>query len=153
MNRVTVMGVGNDLLRDEGIGVHVIKAMEGQQLPDGVKIVNGWVAGIDLLQEIQNTERLIIVDAIDTGDRPGTIYRFRADEVDVMINRHKTSLHQVDLFETLKLAKFLGGYPETVIIGIQPRDIVWGTELSPLLASLIPQIVDVVRDEIRTFRS
>ena len=153
MNRVTVMGVGNDLLRDEGIGVHVIKAMEGQQLPDGVKIVNGWVAGIDLLQEIQNTERLIIIDAIDAGSRPGTVYRFRAGEVDVMINRHKTSLHQVDLFETLKLAKFLGGYPETVIIGIQPRDIVWGTELSPLLASLIPRILDVVRDEIRTFRS
>lgn len=153
MNRVTVMGVGNDLLRDEGIGVHVIKAMEGQQLPDGVKIVNGWVAGIDLLQEIQNTERLIIIDAIDAGNRPGTVYRFRAGEVDVMINRHKTSLHQVDLFETLKLAKFLGGYPETVIIGIQPRDIVWGTELSPMLASLIPRILDVVRDEIRTFRS
>jgi len=153
MNRVTVMGVGNDLLRDEGIGVHVIKAMEGQQFADGVRIVNGWVAGIDLLQEIQNTDRLIIIDAIDAGSRPGTVYRFRAEEVDVMINRHKTSLHQVDLFETLKLAKFLGGYPETVIIGIQPRDIVWGTELSPLLASLIPRILDVVRDEIRTFRS
>lgn len=153
MNRVTVMGVGNDLLSDEGIGVHVIKAMEGQQLPDGVIIVNGWVAGIDLLQEIRNTERLIIIDAIDAGDRPGTVYRFRAEEVEVLINQHKTSLHQVDLFETLKLAKFLGSYPETVIIGIQPRDIVWGTEPSPLLAAMIPQIVDVVIDEIRTFRS
>ncbi len=153
MNRVTVMGVGNDLLSDEGIGVHVIKAMEGQQLPDGVIIVNGWVAGIDLLQEIRNTERLIIIDAIDAGDRPGTVYRFRAEEVEVLIDQHKTSLHQVDLFETLKLAKFLGSYPETVIIGIQPRDIVWGTEPSPLLAAMIPQIVDVVIDEIRTFRS
>jgi len=153
MNRVTVMGVGNDLLSDEGIGVHVIKAMEGQQLPDGVIIVNGWVAGIDLLQEIRNTEQLIIIDAIDAGDRPGTVYRFRAEEVEVLINQHKTSLHQVDLFETLKLAKFLGSYPETVIIGIQPRDIVWGTEPSPLLAAMIPQIVDVVIDEIRTFRS
>ncbi len=153
MNRVTVMGVGNDLLSDEGIGVHVIKAMEGRQLPDGVGIVNGWVAGIDLIEEIANTERLLIIDAIDGGDRPGTVYRFGAEEVDVMINHHKTSLHQIDLFETLRLARFLGCCPETVIIGIQPRDIDWGTEPSPLLASMIPRIVDLVMDEIRTFRS
>ncbi|MHB9093703.1 MAG: HyaD/HybD family hydrogenase maturation endopeptidase [Eubacteriales bacterium] len=148
MNRILILGVGNVLLKDEGIGVHVIGAMERIPLPDNVKLVNGGVSGIDLLEVIEEADKLIIVDAIDAGDRPGTVFRFNADEVKGQLREHKTSLHQVDLFDTLKIARFLDRCPETVIIGIQPKDISWGMELTPDLASLVPRIIDLVICEI-----
>lgn len=147
-----VLGIGNVLLKDEGIGVHVIRAMEGHRLPDNVTLFDGGVTGIDLLEQIEEADRLIIVDAVEAGGQPGSIFRFKADEVEVMIDEHKTSLHQVDLFETLKIAKFLGSYPETIVIGVQPKDTTWGLEPTPEVASRIPQIVDLVLSEIQAFR-
>jgi len=149
--KILVLGVGNDLLKDEGIGVHVIRAMEELSLPANVSLVNGGVGGIDLLDEIKGAGRLIIVDAMDAGAQPGAVFRFRAEEVDVIIGEHKTSLHQVDLFDTLKLARFLGFFPETVIIAVQPQDISWGMAPTPVLASRMPLIIDIVKTEIQAF--
>ncbi len=152
-DKILVLGVGNDLLKDEGIGVHVVKAMEALELPENVCLYNGGVAGIDLMDQIQNTDRLIIIDAIDAGDQPGSLFRFNAEEVKIILDEYKTSLHQVDLFDTLKLARFLDCYPDTVIIGIQPKEIAWGTEPTPELASRIPRIIDLVMREIQAFNS
>ncbi|MCL6471807.1 MAG: HyaD/HybD family hydrogenase maturation endopeptidase [Firmicutes bacterium] len=147
-NEVLVLGVGNILLKDEGIGVHVVKAMQDVQLPDSVTLFDGGAGGIDLLEQIERADRLIIIDAIDAGDEPGTVFRFKPDEVKALLDEHKTSLHQVDLYDTLKLAKFIGCYPETVIIGIQPKEIAWGTEPTPDISAQIPRVIDLVTREI-----
>ncbi len=147
-SKVLVLGVGNVLLKDEGIGVHVIRALADLQLPGHIVLHNGGVAGIDLLEIIQQFDRLIIVDSLEAGAVAGTIFRFQPHEVENMLREHKTSLHQVDLMETLKIARFLDQCPETVIIGVQPQDMTWGLELTPALQEKIPQIIDIVRKEL-----
>ncbi|PKM80371.1 MAG: Ni,Fe-hydrogenase maturation factor [Firmicutes bacterium HGW-Firmicutes-14] len=151
--RVTVIGAGNDLLKDEGIGVHVVKTMEGLKLPEDVVLVIGGVSGIDMLEHFESSDRVIIVDAVDAGDTPGAVYRFGPEQVGVLVDEHKTSLHQVDLFDTIKMARFLGHCPETVIIGVQPHDISWGTEPTTVLVSRIPEIIQVVMGEIGVLES
>jgi len=147
--KVLVIGIGNVLLRDEGIGVHIVRTMEKLRLPKNIALLDGGVSGIDLLQQIEEADRVVVIDAIDAGDHPGSIFCFKGEEAGVMLDRDKTSLHQVDLFETLKIAKFLDCCPETVIIGVQPKDVAWGMELTPDLTSRIPQIIDLVIREVR----
>lgn len=150
--RVLVLGVGNDLLTDEGIGVHVARRLANEPLPPDVTVYDGGVRGIDLLEVIQGCDRLIIVDAVNAQAEPGTVFRFRPDEVECILREHKTSLHQVDLFDTIKIARFLGSCPEIVVIGIQPKEIDWGLALTPELTVILPGILALVRDEIEVCR-
>ncbi|MFZ5639576.1 MAG: HyaD/HybD family hydrogenase maturation endopeptidase [Bacillota bacterium] len=146
--RILVLGVGNMLLKDEGIGVHVVKAMAGRKLPENVTLHEGHVAGIDLLDIIQQADRLIIVDSVDAGAEAGAVFRFQPHEVECLLRDHKTSLHQVDLMETLKIARFCGRCPETVIIGVQPKAIAWGLELTPELEDRVPFVIGIVEQEL-----
>lgn len=146
--QILVLGVGNSLLMDEGIGIHTLRELELQKLPSNVRLHDGWVAGIDLLDVIQAADKLIIIDAVDAQSEPGAVFRFEPHEVAEMIQKHKSSLHQVDLFETLKIAKFLDKCPETVVIGVQPKVIDWGLELTPELQAMIPKVIEIVWEEI-----
>lgn len=145
---VVILGAGNILLRDEGVGVHVVRALRKEELPPGVEVYEGGTAGIDLLEVISRAGRLIIVDAVDAGQEAGAVFRFRPEDVESRLREHRTSLHQIDLMDTLKIARFLDCCPETVIIGIQPGEIAWGMELSPALAEKLPAVVDLVKEEI-----
>lgn len=146
--KVLVLGVGNVVLKDEGIGVHVVRAMTDRELPENVTLHEGYVAGIDLLDIIQQADRLIIVDSLDAGAEAGAVFRFRPHEVETMLREHKTSLHQVDLMETLRIARFCGHCPETVIIGVQPKAVEWGLEPSPELQEKVPLIMEIVLREL-----
>lgn len=146
--KILVLGVGNILLKDEGVGVHSLKELESYNLPSNVRLHDGWVAGIDLLEVIQEADKLIVIDAVDAQAEPGAIFRFAPHQVEAMVKGHKTSLHQIDLFETLKIAKFLDKCPETVIIGIQPKLIDWGLELTPEIRAVLPRVAEIVCQEI-----
>ena len=147
--RILVLGVGNMLLKDEGIGVHVVKAMADRKLPENVILHEGYVAGIDLLDIIQQADRLIIVDSVNAGAEAGAVFRFQPHEVECLLSAHKTSLHQVDLMETLKIARFFGRCPETVIIGVQTKTIAWGLELTPELEDRVPFVISIVEQELK----
>jgi len=145
---VVILGVGNILLRDEGVGVHVVRALQKEELPPGVEVYEGGTAGIDLLEVISRAGRLIVVDAVDGGEEAGTVFRFRFQDLDYRLQEPRTSLHQIGIMETLKIARFLNCCPETVIIGVQPSEIAWGMELSPVLAEKLPVVVDLVKREV-----
>jgi hydrogenase maturation protease len=157
-----VLGIGNLLLRDEGVGVRVVQAMERAtqpsppsppgpiRLPPGVELADGGTAGGDLLDLICGRELLIVVDAIDADAEPGTILRFDASE---LIRRpgHEVSLHQVGLLETLRMAELLGQPPgRTVILGVAPASIEPGLELTPAVAAVVPRVIELVLTELRT---
>lgn len=143
-----VLGVGNILLRDEGVGVHVVKAMEGMQLSHEIKLIDGGTAALDLLDVITNHSRVIIVDAVSAGSEPGTLYRFTLDDLPIKVMAI-SSLHQVDLLETLKMARHLGWAPEKVIIfGIEPKEVTWGLGLSPEVADVVPKVIELVIAEL-----
>ena len=146
---VMVLGVGNILFTDEGLGIRVIeKLMDRYEFPENVSIQDGGVLGINLLGVISEVDYLIVVDAIKNGGTPGTLYRLKGDEIPKRILA-KNSLHQVDLLETLTLCQILDKVPETVILGIEPKDIkTTGIELTASIQEKIESLIDMVLKEL-----
>jgi hydrogenase maturation protease len=140
-----VVGIGNILLRDEGIGCHVIHALEGIALAD-VEIIDGGTCP-EILQSIGDTDKLVIVDAVKGGGIPGQIYRFQPEDI-TLERKPLLSLHDMSLLDSLKLLQIYHNIGEAVIIGIEPREIGWGLELSPELQEKMPRIIAAVVAEL-----
>ncbi len=147
--RLVVVGVGNILLRDEGIGVHITRALRqaiGADRPD-VSIIDGGTSP-DTFLLLEGVQKLIVLDAVNGGSAPGSVYRFHPDDI-LSTGKCITSLHQIDVLDGLKMMEMSGIKPdETVIIGVEPGEIDWGLELSAELNERLPQIVNVVMDEL-----
>ena len=146
--KVVVLGMGNVLLGDEGIGVHVAHALEEAPPPCNValEILDGGTLP-DIVASLGEVDKLIIVDAVQGGDEPGVIYRFRPEEIR-LDNEVFTSLHQINLLEELWMTERFGQKPkEVVIIGVEPEDMSLGLELSAKLQERIPRIIEVVLEE------
>lgn len=147
--KIIILGTGNILLKDEGIGVRVIQKMEELKLPENVELVDGGVAGINLPYLIEGADRLIVIDCVDAESEPGDIFRFTPDDVDMPQRDVTMSFHDITLLEALELAKKDGKGPETVIIGVQPKEIEWGLELTPELEKVIPEVIEIVLKELK----
>ena len=146
---VLILGLGNSLLGDEGIGVRVVEEMRQLELPNGVSIVEGGTRGLGLIGLMDGYQRVIVVDAADMGRPPGHVVRFTPSEVEFKTVEGPLSLHQIGLGEVLALAKALESAPaELVIIGVQPSRIEAGVGLSPEVEGTIPQIVRMVLGEV-----
>lgn len=145
--RITVVGVGNLLLKDEGIGVHTTHALQQIDIPHNVRIVDGGTSP-DLPYYLENIDKLIIIDAVKTRGQPGTIYRFHPCDMNIESERI-ISLHELGLEQSLRMMSLMGNEPkETVIIGIEPKELNWGTELEAELQQKIPEIINAVLKEI-----
>ena len=145
-----VLGVGNVLMRDEGVGVHVARAIVGDQLStfDGVRIVDGGTLGLDLLPLISDARAVIFIDAVDLRAEPGTVSVLRGEAVHGVLGGH-LSPHQVGLGDLVAVGRLTGELPELVVlVGIQPAAIEVGTELTSACAAVIPLAIDTVRAEL-----
>jgi hydrogenase maturation protease len=141
-----VVGIGNALLRDEGIGCHVVHALEGIPLPD-VEIVDGGTCP-DVMQLVENADKLVIVDAVRGGGTPGQIYRFHLRDI-ALEQKPFLSLHDIGLVDNLMLMKFWHNkIDKAVVIGVEPREVGWGLELSPELREKMPRIIDAILSEL-----
>ncbi|MEE8620362.1 MAG: HyaD/HybD family hydrogenase maturation endopeptidase [Dehalococcoidia bacterium] len=140
-----VLGIGNTLLRDEGIGCHVANALAEIPLPD-VEIIDAGTCP-DVWQFIEDTDKLIIVDAVKGGGMPGQIYRFHPEDV-TLEQKPLLSMHDIGLVDNLILMQLRQNIGETVIIGVEPKDINWGLELSAELQGKMSQIIDTVLSEL-----
>lgn len=142
-----MVGVGNLLLKDEGIGVHIAHALQQIDVPHGTKIIDGGTSP-DLPYYLKDIDKLIIIDAVKAGGKPGMIYRFHTHDLNIE-SEGIISLHELGLAQSLKMMRLMGNAPkETVIIGIEPKEIDWGTELSAELQQKIPEIINIVLSEI-----
>jgi len=145
-SKVVVLGVGNELLKDEGIGVHIARSMQEMPLCSDVEVVDGGTLP-DATLVFEGIDKLIVVDAVQAGGKAGAIYRFHPEDVEVD-NRVLTSLHQISLLENLWLMEHFSQKPrEVIIIGIEPEDMSSGLELSAKLQELVPQIIALVLKE------
>ena len=146
---ILVLGIGNILLRDEGVGVRVIEQMRKMHLPDNVELVDGGTAGADLLDALAERRKVIVIDAVQADCEPGTVLRFTADDL-VQPDGVGMSLHELGLGEALTMTRQLGCAPEDVVVfGIKPKDISCGLELTEEIAVSTLKVVKLVLAEIK----
>jgi hydrogenase maturation protease len=143
MGDTLVLGLGNILLRDEGVGVRVVERLQEQyRFPPGVQVVDGGTLGLDLMAYVEGADRLLVIDAVDAGAEPGTIAHLAGDEVPAFLSL-KISPHQMGLSDLLAAARLRGIYPEEVVLwGVQPATIDVGLDLSPIVAAQVDVLVD-----------
>ena len=146
--KTIILCVGNELMRDEGVGVHVARILMQHKLPVHVEVIEGGTDGFGLLNIITEADRLIIVDALKGGSPPGTIYQFNIDEVPSTSAIFKTSIHQISILEVVHLSGLIGKTPVTTVIGIEPATISMGMELSDTLKNKLPRIVELIMAQI-----
>jgi hydrogenase maturation protease len=149
VRHVLILGLGNPLLGDEGIGVRVVEELQGLELPDGVTVVEGGTAGLGLIGLMEGYQKVIIVDAADMGHPPGCVVRFTPLEAQLKTVEAPLSLHQIGLGEVLTLAEALEVAPaEQIIIGVQPSQVEMGAGLSPEVERAIPKIIRTILSEL-----
>ena len=149
--KILVLGLGNILLRDEGIGVRVVERMlEQYEFSDNVELMDGGVRGIYLMDPINEADFVVVVDAVINGHPPGTLYRLDGDDVRLSV-AFKNSVHDMDLLETLCCCELVSGKrPDCVIVGIEPKDYQTdpSLEINQELLDRIPEMIDNVLKEI-----
>lgn len=142
-----ILGCGNLLLRDEGIGVHLIEYLKDKPIPPDVELLDGGTAGFELIDFIQQADKVLIIDAVKADGDPGDIYIFTPADFQTD-DPPKTSLHGFSLEDVFKTIQKLGPLPKIKIIGVEPRDISPGTDLTPRLKKLLPKLAHLVLTEI-----
>lgn len=144
-----VLGIGNTLLTDEGIGVHAVNTLRGEQWPDGVHFVDGGTFTQDLFHLFLGYQHLLVLDVVKGGRAPGTLYRLSEEDL-VQDESQRLSLHDIDLLDSLRMAEMLGTRPRLQVIGVEPLDFTtWSMELTPELSAVLPKFLELARREIR----
>ncbi len=139
-------------MSDDGTGVKVIQHLsEHYRFPPDVTLFDGGTLGLDLLPQLEGIDRLLIVDAIETGKPPGTLAKMTGDEIPVVMET-KLSPHQMGLKDLLAVAMLQGiKPPEMVLLGIQPENIDLGMDLSPKVAARFDELVQKVIKELENW--
>ena len=142
MGRHVVLGLGNILNMDEGVGVHALK-MLAAHLPDesDVEFIDGGTLGLNLLPLVEASSYLLLLDAVSAGREPGAVVELQRDEIP-LYSGVKLSQHQATFQEVLGLASIRGKLPAALhLIGVQPADLSVGVGLSPVVAAAVPDVV------------
>ncbi|PKO06457.1 MAG: hydrogenase expression/formation protein [Chloroflexi bacterium HGW-Chloroflexi-3] len=150
MKKTLILGVGNYLMSDDGLSVHVLEHLQANNLiPGNIQMIDGGTCGLDLLQYLEGVSNLIIIDAIKTRDGiPGSIIRLDGDQIPAYLSL-KISPHDIGLPDLLATAKLRDLYPEKIVVfGIQPATLELGVELSPEVASKMDELIELIQKEV-----
>ena len=149
---VLILGVGNLLLTDDGFGVHVINALKDTVFPKNIRLLEAGTVSHQLITELHEIDLLIVVDAVEAGDTPGSIFNFSPDDLQFK-SEQKTSLHQISLIDVLHMTELTGKKPKTIVIAVQPKDISsWSLELSEEVRAAIPKVKELIFEELKKAR-
>ena len=151
--KTVVLGLGNVLHRDDGAGAQVITRLRSDaRLPADVSLVEGGTLGLELLPYVWDCDRLIVIDAIDVGAPPGTMVRMSAEEINRLPGN--SSVHQLGVSDLLVALRMLAErQPEVVLLGVQPENTDWSSELSSSVALTIGSLVDATIRELQPARA
>ena len=146
---VTVLGIGNIILRDEGFGVRAMEYLnEHYTFPQEVRLLDGGTLGPELLHFVTGTEKLLILDAVAGDAAPGTVYRFENDAVMAHF-QEKMSSHEIGIQDVLAwLTVTERAIPNVVVLGMQPYEVTAGLSLSPEMAAALPHFAHRAVEEL-----
>ncbi|KIM00297.1 Hydrogenase maturation protease [Paramagnetospirillum magnetotacticum MS-1] len=147
--RIVVLGVGNILLSDEGIGVHAVTRLEElYDLPAEIEVIDGGTSGMDCLDQVSEADYLIIADCMRAKKEPGTITRLIGDQIPAFF-KTRISPHQVGLSDMLGALNFHGLMPKHIILyGVEPLSFDLSMEPTPTVAASLPELVDRIVGEL-----
>jgi hydrogenase maturation protease len=148
MKKIAVVGVGNLIMKDDGVGIHVVEELKKHNLPEGVHVIDAGTTVLDVIINIRDSDKAIVIDAVTGGGKPGDVYRFTPEDVSDGAGP-PLSMHEVSFLGSLKLAELSGGRPRNVvIIGVEPAEITLSLELSDPVRAKIPFVIDRILKEI-----
>ncbi len=149
---VLVLGIGNLVMCDDGVGVRVVQELQRRhRFTENVKVVDGGTLGLDLLPMLEDVTHLILVDAVETGEKPGTVIKLTGEELPIALET-KLSPHQMGLKDLLAVSELMGHVPrEMVLIGVQPGSIEMGAEMTPEVDAKLDQMIANVLLELERF--
>jgi hydrogenase maturation protease len=147
--RIVVLGIGNLLLSDEGVGVRTVEELARRyHLPPEVEVIDGGCSGMEMLDDLARADHVIIVDAVEAGMPPASVVTLRDDEVPAFFTA-KLSPHQVGLCDVLAALKLTGESPGSLtLIGVQPLSLDLSLDLSPQVAGVLPKVIAGVVEEL-----
>lgn len=149
--KTLIIGIGNMLMKDEGIGIHAIHLLIDKNLDEtaDIEIVDGGTLGIGLLEYMKDKSKIIIIDAIDLKEAPGSIFRFNFNDINGYFQHPKFSMHQIDILDTINILHTLyNHFPEIIVIGMQPFDVSLGMQLSEQAQNRLNELLNLVIKEI-----
>lgn len=144
-----VLGIGNTLLSDEGIGVHVLEEIKSSgELPREVCLMDGGTLSFTLAGPIENSDHFIVVDAAELKSSPGTVRVFEGDEMDSYVSSgNQKSVHEVTLADVMSIALLSGKLPKKrALVGIQPQNLDWGDKPTKAVSAAIPRAVSEIQN-------
>jgi hydrogenase maturation protease len=145
---ILILGLGNPLQGDDGVGCRVAEALEHVDLPGEVEVLDGGTPGVGLVNLLQGRQRAILVDAADMDQPPGSVVRFRPEDVLLTGSAERFSLHRSGVADALALASALKlPLPEIVVFGIQPERVGWGEGLSPAVQAAVQVVIKSILKE------
>lgn len=148
--KILVLGVGNILLKDEGVGVHVVKRLQEEyDFSDNVEVYDGGTLGLRLTDQMSCADHVIVVDCVLHNGTPGDLYRLVDEDLRLSV-AFKQSMHDLDLLETLCCCEIIGAKPSAVIVGIEPEDYQsgYGIEMTETVQSKVPEMMERVLKEV-----
>ena len=151
--KIIVCGIGNTLLQDEGVGVHVVRELRKLPLPASVEVIEAGTMLLDFIFQLREARQVILIDAMRADGPPGSIYHADAKELLRSQTDQPLSLHQVGPVQILKIMALEQDPPPCLVIGIEPASLDWGLELSETLQEKMPEILRVLQEQIRQLSS
>ncbi len=152
--KILVLGIGNTLLADEGVGIVAMQALESQ-FGEGknMEFIDGGTLSFTLAVPISECDALLVIDAAELGAAPGTVRRFEGEAMDRFLGENrKSSVHEVGLLDLRAISLLTGYWPQNrALIGIQPAFVGWGEALTPAVAAALPEISSVATEIIGRF--
>jgi hydrogenase maturation protease len=156
-SRTLVLGLGNLLLSDDGLGIHAIDRLRKDPRIDSgahsnVTLLDGGTQGLSLMPHLSGFPRLLVIDAIDVGAAPGTVVRFEGKALDGLPG--KATVHQLGFADLMVAMKLLGESPEEVVVlGVQPLSTEWSVDLTPPVQNALPALLDMVVAQLETWEA
>ena len=153
-NQITILGIGNTLYTDEGLGVHAIEALEKQYGQDvQVELIDGSTDGMSLLGPVEDTDYLIVIDAINAGKEGGTIIELHGNDIPAYYGI-KMSIHQLGFQEVLLASKLREKYPKNIVmIGMQPTSLELAIGLSETNEAQLPKMLALVEQQVNKWKN
>jgi len=151
---VAIVGIGNNLLTDDGAGIHAVNLLAADQVDEDVDCIDGGTVGLALLDRLSAHEGLIALDAMILGKKPGTVTVLLGEAMDTHLRNQRGSVHEVGLSDLMDALRLRGELPEhRALIGIEPANMDWGTEPTAAVAAAVPRAAALARQLVNTWRS